>query len=81
MKVVLLPFFKLLLVIIILLVSIVGIGLASLCILIWSFRIAKWSEFMNNHGDWMVRTGYADPRQDNNLKETIVRLWNLDFYE
>ena len=36
---------------------------------------------MNNHSEWMVQAGYADPRQDNNLKETIVRLWNLDFYE
>jgi hypothetical protein len=80
MKTILMPFFKTLLVVILLLVCLTAYIIMAFLILIWDFKLLKYSEYFNNHDEVFVRAGVGTKRHDNNVKATIIRFWNLDFY-
>ena len=81
MKIVLIPVFKVLLVLIVLIINLTTYIVVTFFASLWNFKLLKYSEFFNNHGDMFVLSGITPKRQDNNLKDTIVRIWNLDFYD
>lgn len=81
MRIILVPIFKVLLLIVILTVCLLAYISTIVIVFLWEFKMTKYSEIFNNHGNITVSSGIHPKRQDNNLKETIIRMWNLDFYD
>ncbi len=80
MKIVLVPVFKVLLVIVVLAVCLLAYLLTTIIYFLWTFKMTKYSDVFNNHGEMLVRANIKDKKHDDNIKDTIIRLWNLEFY-
>lgn len=85
MKIVLIPIFKFLFALGFTLVELICYLFVLLIILLWSFRIIKWSELNNNIGKMETMNGYIDDdkhfdyREDKNIIKTFIKyykLWN-----
>lgn len=80
MRVILLPIFKLIMILVLILVNLVGFLFVQAITFFWSFKFEKYSEYFTNKRAMVVDIGLQKEREDKNVFETLSRWWNLDFY-
>jgi hypothetical protein len=81
MKVIIIPLFRLLSVVIGVPFSLSMLCLCWVLVLVWDFRLMPYKEFYCNEGSNAVKIGgKRNLRHDDNIGQTIKRFWKFDYY-